>query len=330
MEETDKWYEKCELCPRRCKVNRNRGETGFCRMGREIKIARAALHFWEEPELSGAQECGSGESAAHVQDHRSKRGSGTVFFTGCNLRCVFCQNHEISRDGYGRTVSVRELASIFLDLQKQGALNINLVTAFMFMPDILIALKLAREEGLSIPVVYNSSGYESVELLRAMDGSIDIYLPDLKYVSDDLAAMLSNAVDYPKVAKAAIAEMIRQTNTIVRHLVLPGHVKESKRVLSYLQETYYDLTGREQDAGSLQRLKISIMSQYTPIADLLQSQPGLLIQHPELNRRITKREYDRVVDYALSIGITNAYIQDRAVASESFIPPFGPDKGVKK
>ncbi|MBQ7582919.1 MAG: radical SAM protein, partial [Lachnospiraceae bacterium] len=197
----------------------------------------------------------------------------------------------------------------------QGAVNINLVTAFMFMPGILNALDLAKSNGLTIPVVYNSSGYESVELLKAMEGYIDIYLPDLKYVSADLASELSNAPDYPEVAKAAIAEMIRQTKTIVRHLVLPGHVKESKRVLSYLRETCPE------------SLQISIMSQYTPVEKALQSaylkqQEDQLRAHPELQRRVTKREYDRVVDYAIELGITNAYIQDRAVATESFIPEW--------
>nr|MCR5267880.1 radical SAM protein [Lachnospiraceae bacterium] len=269
-----------------------------------------------------------------------------VFFTGCNLQCAYCQNFAISRicndsEGIivGRTVSVQELSEIFLDLQKQGAVNINLVTAFMFMPGILNALDLAKSNGLTIPVVYNSSGYESVELLKAMEGYIDIYLPDLKYVSADLASELSNAPDYPEVAKAAIAETIRQTKTIVRHLVLPGHVKESKRVLSYLAETYVELITKQkdtaknadltrgQDSDCTKRLQISIMSQYTPVEKALQSaylkqQEDQLRVHPELQRRVTKREYDRVVDYAIELGITNAYIQDRAVATESFIPEW--------
>ncbi len=319
------WYEECVLCPRRCRVNRAQGEIGFCGQSSESRIARAALHFWEEPELSGVYDCADGDA-----DDDNGRGSGTVFFTGCNLHCIYCQNHAISRDRLsgserGRSVDEAELADIFLDLQRQGARNINLVTAFMHMPHVLNALDIAKANGLSIPIVYNSSGYESLELLKAMEGYIDIYLPDLKYVSEDLAAEFSHAPDYPQVAKAAIAEMVRQTKTIVRHLVLPGHVRESKRVLDYLYETYAELLGSGScDAESLQekrhensdphRLQISIMSQYTPVAAA--NVP------PELDRRITKREYDRVVDHAIALGITNAYVQDRSVAKESFIPPF--------
>ena len=386
------------LCPRRCGVNRNEKEYGFCGLDSNVRIARASLHFWEEPELSG------------------EAGSGTVFFAGCNLKCVYCQNYGISRyrdsapvsvslseqtSGYlpeqesgvkpkqptgslskpvsggmgtadhtGRIVSAEELADIFLDLQSQGALNINLVTAAMYMPDVMKALDIAKgrcstsesetpdivqghcssepgppsgstpdtsDQGkpklrvLEIPVVYNSSGYESVESLRMMEGYIDIYLPDLKYLDSDLARELSGAPDYPDVACAAIEEMVRQTRNmrsrssdssacaidnsgartdagnrpavIVRHLVLPGHVKESKRVIKYLHDTYGD------------EITISIMSQYTPIS-------WQLGDHPELNRRITRREYDRVVDYAISIGVTNAYIQERDVAVESFIPQW--------
>ena len=313
-----KLYDRCTLCPRRCGVNRNEKEYGFCGLDSNVRIARASLHFWEEPELSG------------------EAGSGTVFFAGCNLKCVYCQNYGISRyrdsvqGGHtGRIVSTEELADIFLDLQSQGALNINLVTAAMYMPDVMEALDIAKgrsslehvspdgsapdtsgkgEPGprnLHIPVVYNSSGYESVELLRMMEGYIDIYLPDLKYLDSDLARELSGAPDYPDVACAAIEEMVRQAGSkvIVRHLVLPGHVRESKRVIKYLYDTYGD------------GITISIMSQYTPI-------PGQLGDHPELNRRITRREYDRVVDYAVSIGVTNAYIQERNVAVESFIPEW--------
>lgn len=364
------WYEECVLCPRRCRVNRAQGEIGFCGQSSESRIARAALHFWEEPELSGGYDCADGDA-----EDDTGRGSGTVFFTGCNLCCIYCQNYAISRDRrpgsenggarpggdidadcagdigrvgrVGRNVDEEELADIFLDLQRQGARNINLVTAFMHMPHVLDALDIAKANGLSIPIVYNSSGYESLELLKAMEGYIDIYLPDLKYVSEDLAAELSHAPDYPQVAKAAIAEMVRQTKTIVRHLVLPGHVQESKRVLDYLYETYAELLGSGScDAESLQeknphensdphRLQISIMSQYTPVAAALHALSGRKDfrppekgdgaprnAHPELDRRITKREYDRVVDHAIALGITNAYIQDRSVAKESFIPPF--------
>ena len=299
-------YKNCILCPRKCGADRLDGETGYCGQTFEPVVARAALHYWEEPELSG------------------DKGSGTVFFAGCNLGCVYCQNHKISRDGrmpdrtslpgeerdlvklpdpsYKKT-DARELADTFLRLQGEGALNINLVTAAMFVPTILDALDDAGSRGLTVPVVYNSSGYESVDTLKMMKGYIDIYLPDLKYLDPALAARYSNAQDYPEVAVKAIAEMVSQTKTIIRHLVLPGHTGESKRVLEYIAKTY----------GT--SVTVSIMSQYTPVEAILKD-------HPELNRRITKREYDKVVDYALALGLTNAYIQERSVASESFIPEF--------
>ncbi|MCR5221579.1 MAG: radical SAM protein [Lachnospiraceae bacterium] len=281
-------YEHCNLCPRKCGVNRSRGELGFCGQDDRIRVALTMLHHWEEPELSG------------------EAGSGAVFFTGCTLRCVYCQNHAISyaRSDKGKTYNPEELSEAFLKLQEQGALNVNLITAAMHMPHVLTALDHARSNGLHIPVVYNSSGYESPELLKELEGYIDIYLPDLKYLSADLAAAFSGAPDYPEVAMKAIDEMVRQTTTIVRHLVLPGHVKESKRVLSYLHDTYGN------------RVKVSIMSQYTPVLEVMNT------GYPELNRRITKREYERVIDHALKIGIENAYIQDRMVAKESFIPDF--------
>ena len=281
-------YEHCTLCPRRCGVNRSKGKLGFCGQDDKIRVALTMLHHWEEPELSG------------------EAGSGAVFFTGCTLRCVYCQNHAISRARLdkGQVYTPKELSEAFLKLQEQGALNINLITAAMHMPHVLTALDHARSNGLHIPIVYNSSGYESPELLKELEGYIDIYLPDLKYLSADLAAAFSGAPDYPEVAMKAINEMVRQTTTIVRHLVLPGHVKESKRVLSYLHDTYGN------------RVKVSIMSQYTPVLEVKNT------GYPELNRRITKREYERVIDHALKIGIENAYIQDRMVAKESFIPDF--------
>ena len=202
-----------------------------------------------------------------------------------------------------KKTDARELADTFLRLQGEGALNINLVTAAMFVPTILDALDDAGSRGLTVPVVYNSSGYESVDTLKMIKGYIDIYLPDLKYLDPALAARYSNAQDYPEVAVKAIAEMVSQTKTIIRHLVLPGHTGESKRVLEYIAKTY----------GT--SVTVSIMSQYTPVEAILKD-------HPELNRRITKREYDKVVDYALALGLTNAYIQERSVASESFIPEF--------
>lgn len=295
-----KAYENCMLCPRKCGVNRIAGDMGFCRQADKLRIARAALHYWEEPDISGLR--AADDSCA---------GSGAAFFSGCNMRCVYCQNHDISADNNGYEITVEELADEFLRLQNEGALNINLVTAAMHVPNVILALECAKENGLTVPVVYNSSGYESLETLKMLDGYVDMYLPDLKYVSSELADELSAAPDYPEVAKAAIDEMVIQCEkVIVRHLVLPGHTKESMMVIKYLYETYGD------------KIYISIMSQYTPVERFLKESAALEAKHPELNRRITKREYDKVVDFALELGVSNAYIQERCVAKESFIPKF--------
>lgn len=286
----------CQLCPRNCRVDRS-VSTGVCGAGAEIRIARADLHFWEEPCISGAE------------------GSGAVFFAGCNLHCVYCQNHAISGGSVGKCVSVEALAETFLRLQEKKARNINLVTGTHYVPQIIEALDSARRQGLWLPVVYNTSGYETEENIQRLQGYVDVYLPDFKYVSEDLALQFSHAKDYPEVARKALEAMVSQmertTNrhgltedtpkVIVRHLVLPGHTSESKQVLSYLHETYGD------------RIHISIMSQYTPVVET---------PFAELNRRLTKREYAKVVDYALELGITNAFIQEGEVAKESFIPEF--------
>ncbi len=259
-------------------------------------ISRAALHFWEEPCLSG------------------KEGSGTVFFSGCNLKCVYCQNKEISRDAVGREVTTEELASEFLNLEAQGANNINLVTPSHYYPRIKEALLLVRDR-LKIPVVANTSSYDDVDVLRTMEGLIDIYLADFKYITPELAGKYSKAPDYPEVAKKAIAEMFRQVGEpefdrrgmmkkgiIVRNLLLPGHVKESKECIGYIYETYGD------------SVYISIMNQYTPFK--------IPEEYKELDRKCTKREYERLIDYAIDLGITNAFIQEGETALESFIPPF--------
>ncbi|MBQ8304906.1 MAG: radical SAM protein [Blautia sp.] len=266
-------------------------------MGDVVYAARAALHMWEEPCISGS------------------RGSGTVFFSGCTLRCVYCQNHEIAEGRAGLPVTVRRLSEIFLMLQEKGAANISLVTASHFVPQILEALADAKKDGLHLPVVYNSGGYESPDTLRALNGVVDIYLPDLKYMDPDLAEAFSHARDYPEAAREAIREMVAQTGpcvfdeagyavrgTIVRHLILPGHTKDSMRILSYLHETYGD------------EIYISLMNQYTPV--IRQE------RYPELNRRLTKREYQKVLSHALSIGITNGFFQEGTTAEESFIPAF--------
>ena len=288
----------CTLCPRRCRADRSAGKKGFCGETGTMRVGRAALHFWEEP-------CISGET-----------GSGTVFFAGCALRCVYCQNHDLIRSGAGIPVTEQQLARIFLDLEAQHAANINLVTPDHFIPEILPAIQTARENGLSLPVVWNLSGYETVEQIRMTAPYADIYLADLKYLDPEPAAAYSSAPDYPETAKAALAEMVRlkpllkyddngmlKEGVIVRHLLLPSHVNASKKVLTYLKETYGE------------QILISIMNQYTP-------RPGIDSQFPELARRVTKREYERLLDHALSIGIENAFIQEGQTALESFIPAF--------
>lgn len=299
-----KMMSACTLCPRECHVDRSSGKKGFCGMDGTIYLARAALHMWEEPCISGT------------------KGSGAVFFSGCGLRCCFCQNHDIAIGSRGLAVSVERLGEIFLELKEKGAANINLVTGAHYVPQIIEALKLARMQGMDLPVVYNSSGYEKLETLKFLEGYVDIYLPDLKYMEPDLAQKFSHAPDYVERAKAAIKEMVRQSGscqfgedgyirrgTIVRHLILPGHTKNSRKVLRYLHETY----GEE--------IYISIMNQYTPVREF-----G---EFKELNRKVTKREYEKVLDTAVEMGIQNGFIQEGETASESFIPEFDYE-GVEK
>lgn len=314
-------FASCRLCPRHCRVNRLAGEVGYCGQTAKLRAARAALHMWEEPCISGAV------------------GSGTVFFSGCNLRCVYCQNHDIALGQTGREISTSRLAEIFLELQQKGAANINLVTPTHYIPAIARSLRQARLGGLSLPVVYNSSGYEDVEALKILEGLVDIYLPDLKYVSSELSARYSHAADYFERAKAALAEMFRQVGPlifscppgasdanviasspqlaaavypadtpllrrgmIVRHLVLPGQTKDTKKAIHFLHDTY----GND--------IHVSVMCQYTPLPHVA--------DYPELNRPVSPEEYRRVVDYCLRLGMENVYIQEGDVARESFIPPF--------
>lgn len=290
-------YENCILCPRKCGINRRTGQTGVCGVSSEIKVARAALHYWEEPCISG------------------KRGSGAVFFSGCSLHCVFCQNREISDGKEGKVISKERLSDIFMELAGKGANNINLVTPGQYIPDIVWAVNDAKSRGMKLPIIYNTSGYENVTELKLLEGIVDVYLPDFKYMDSTLSAMYSRAKDYPSVAKQALSEMVRQQpevviddatgliqkGVIVRQLLLPGHVNDAKAVLKYLYDTYRD------------HVYISMMSQFTPIA---------LKDYPEINRTVTKREYERLVNYALEIGITNAFIQEGDVAKDSFIPAF--------
>ncbi|MCI8465751.1 MAG: radical SAM protein [Lachnospiraceae bacterium] len=292
--------EGCRLCPRECGADRKKGEKGLCSVsGEGVLVARAALHQWEEP-------CISGET-----------GSGAVFFAGCPLRCVYCQNYDLARGKAGKQISVRRLSEIFLELQEKGAANINLVTPTHYTPEIIRAVRTSREQGLFLPIVYNCSGYEKVETLRMLKGVVDVYLTDFKYMDKETAARYSKAPDYPKAAKAALEEMTRQTEgetvfdgdgimkkgVIVRHLLLPGHLKHAKAVIKYVYETYGD------------QVYLSLMNQYTPFSRTNE-------EFPELSRKVTRREYERLVDYALLLGVDHGFIQEGETAGESFIPIF--------
>ncbi len=288
----------CVLCPRNCGVDRKNNRKGYCGESDTLRIARAALHYWEEPVISG------------------ETGSGAVFFTGCNLKCIFCQNGEIAGNRIGKEVTVDRLAEIFTELEEKGAANINLVTASHYVPQVAQAIREAKAAGLGIPVVYNSSAYEKAETIKMLDGLVDIYLPDFKYMDKELARKYSKAADYPEAAKETIAKMYRQVGepvfdeatglmkkgVIVRHLLMPGGVKNARAVIDYLYDTYGE------------SIYISLMNQYTPLRHIE--------EYPELNRKVTKREYERVVAYALDKGIENAFIQEGDTAEESFIPAF--------
>lgn len=289
---------RCTLCPRNCNVDREAGERGVCGVtGEGVLGARAALHMWEEPCISG--ECGS----------------GTVFFSGCSLRCIYCQNYEIAHAETGKRITVERLSEIFLELAKKGAHNINLVTPTHYTPEIIRAVLRARACGLTLPIIYNCSGYEKVETLKMLEGIVDIYLTDFKYMEPDLAAKFSKAPDYPTIAKEALKEMVRQTGApvfdendlmkkgvIVRHLLLPNHLKNAKAVVQYVYETYGD------------QVYLSLMNQYTPLPQ---------VRHiPELNRKVTDREYEKLLDYAIDLEVEQAFIQEGETAEESFIPSF--------
>ncbi len=288
--------ERCSLCPRNCFVNRYQ-EVGFCGATDKIKIAHYSLHMWEEPVISG------------------DRGSGTIFFSNCNLKCIFCQNQKISNGGYGREISNEKFQEICLKLQERGALNINLVTPTHYVPQIVSSLQKLKNKELKIPVIYNTSSYENVETIQMLDKIVDVYLADLKYFDSDLGIQYSHCNDYFKYASLAIDEMYKQVGSfvigdddllkrglIVRVLILPNHVDDAKRIIKYLYSKYKD------------HIIISIMNQYTPI--------NKCDKFPNLNRRVAKDEYDEVINYALDLGITNAFIQDGESQSESFIPEF--------
>ncbi|MDD7400896.1 MAG: radical SAM protein [Eubacteriales bacterium] len=299
-----KAYEACRLCPKQCGVNRLKGERGACGMIAQVRLARASLHMWEEPSISGCQ------------------GSGTLFFSGCNLSCVYCQNRTISQQGWGQELSLEDLVRVMLKLQALGAANINLVTGLHFIPHIRAAILAAKARGLLIPIVYNSSAYEAVPALRALNGLIDIYLPDFRYWEDTTARKYSQAPRYREIAQAALAEMFRQVGPcqfkegkpdpespallskglVCRQLLLPGQLDQAKAITHYLYTHYGD------------QIYLSLMSQYTPLS-------GLEL-YPELQSTVDPKDYEDWLDYAQGLGVENAYIQEGAAASESFIPDF--------
>jgi putative pyruvate formate lyase activating enzyme len=300
MNKFDQLYQACYLCPRRCGVNRTKGATGICRAPAVPKVARTMLHQWEEPCISGA------------------RGSGAVFFSHCNLRCVYCQNYRISQEGRGRELTVAALAETFLNLQAQGAHNLNLVSPTPYLPSIVTALTEAKKNGLSIPVVYNTNGYELPAALEYLEGLVDVYLPDLKYYSSAVSAELSGINNYFKIATAAILTMFNQVGVpqfdqegiitrglLIRHLVLPNHLEESKKVLTWI-------------SGNLPpTIYVSLMAQYYPTYQAA--------RHPKINRRLTEAEYDAIVDYCWDLGLKNGFSQESSAADPKFTPEFGED-----
>ena len=295
-------YQKCILCPRLCKINRYK-KLGFCKCTNKIRVALAKPFFYEEPPISGIN------------------GSGTIFFSGCNLKCCFCQNMGISKYNKGKTISITRLAEIMIELENKNVHNINLVTPTMYIPSIIKAIKKARKMGLSIPIIYNSSGYENPDILKLLNGYIDIYLPDFKYFNNEFARKYSNANNYCENAILAINEMVKQTGpcifdengiikkgTIVRHLMLPTLQDDTKNILNYLYHAYHD------------DIYVSIMNQYTP---------NKYVKFKELKKPVKNKEYNDIIDYAINLGITNAFCQIGDTVSESFVPNFNYD-GIKK
>ena len=286
---------KCNLCYRNCLVDRYKN-IGYCKQTNKIRIAKASLTYFEEPCIS------------------NEKGSGTIFFSGCNLGCIFCQNKEISSGNFGVNISIKRLAEIMLELESQGAININLVTPTPHVLGIIKAIKLAKKQGLKIPIIYNTSSYENVDTIKMLDGLIDVYLPDLKYYNDEYALKYSHAKNYFDVAVKAINEMYNQVGkcefdkngnikkgVIVRHLMLPSLKEDTKNILKYLYDTYHD------------DIYISIMNQYTIIEKL---------KYEELNKPVKEKDYDEVIDYALDLGIKNAYCQLENTSSKDYIPDF--------
>ena len=287
----------CNLCIRRCNIDRINGEIGFCRATDRVKIARASLHMWEEPPISGDV------------------GSGTVFFSNCNLKCVFCQNHEISQDSVGLDITIERLADIFIELQDKNAANINLVTPTHYVPQIIEAIDIARAKGLSIPILYNTNSYDSVETIKLLKGYIDVYLPDFKYFNDKYAIKYSNAPRYEENIIPVLKEMYNQVGPvqfdtngfitkgiIIRHLMLPGLLFDSKKILDKIYSVFQD------------NVYISIMNQYTPMFNAS--------KYPEIDKSLNPKHYDALIDYASSIGITNGFIQESGTNSTAYVPNF--------
>lgn len=289
--------EKCKICPHNCGVNRLNGNIGRCKSNGNIKLAMASIHNFEEPCISG------------------ENGSGTVFFSNCNMNCVFCQNYKISQQGLGREISIEELAEIFIDEQNKNAENINLVTPTMYVYHIIEAIKIAKNKGLKIPIVYNSNGYENVETIKKLDGYIDIYLPDLKYYDDDLAFKYSGVKNYFENATSAIKEMYNQVGNpvldengmmkkglIIRHLVLPNNLQNSKDVLKWVNDNID------------KNVFVSVMAQYFPT--------NRAKEFPEINRKLTKEEYEEIENYLYSLDLDNGYIQELGEHEEEYVPDF--------
>lgn len=294
-----KELEKCELCPHRCKINRNNNPIGRCKATDKIKIALYSIHNFEEPCISG------------------KKGSGTVFFSNCNLNCVYCQNYEISQQGKGKEISINELANIFLKQQKANVENINLVTPTSYVPQIIEAIKLAKKEGLKIPIVYNTNAYENVENIKKLKGYIDIYLPDLKYAENELGKKYSKVENYFEIATTAIQEMqnqvgspifnedgVMQKGMIVRHLVLPHNIKNSKKVLKWMKHNLKNDT------------YISIMAQYFPTFK------AKTAEYKELNRKLTTKEWQEIEDYINELEFQNGFVQELGEHEEEYVPKW--------
>lgn len=292
-----KLLERCTLCKWECKVNRINGHLGVCKADDKVKVARAELHLWEEPPISRG------------------KGSGTVFFSHCNLKCVFCQNHEISQDFKGKVISIERLSDIFIELQEKGANNINLVTPTHYVPQIKEAIEMARDKGLDLPILYNTNSYDSLETIKSLEGYIDVYLPDFKYFNDKYSVKYSKAKDYKENVISVLKEMVKQTGepkfdtegrivkgVIIRHLMLPGLLFDSKKVIDEIYNTFGD------------KVYISIMNQYTPM--------NKANDYPEINKTLNPKHYDSLINYAADIGVTKGFVQDEGTNNTNYVPSF--------